>query len=173
MFFFFFQAEDGIRDIGVTGVQTCALPIYNFLMDEADAFKTLVVRVKNHNRYKDYFMKVRKRIPVYGADFDQPTLYNFSGDHLYADYRSLLTRCGDFDGQHVLVVSRATKPHLLKVSDLKQGKIAPIMLDLTDVSGGTYAYNMGALANGHVYLATDRKSTRLNSSHANISYAVF
>src|SRR3712207_7315208 len=28
MYFFFFQAEDGIRDIGVTGVQTCALPIY-------------------------------------------------------------------------------------------------------------------------------------------------
>src|SRR5690625_7864078 len=27
MFFFFFQAEDGIRDGHVTGVQTCALPI--------------------------------------------------------------------------------------------------------------------------------------------------
>ena len=27
-FFFFFQAEDGIRDHCVTGVQTCALPIY-------------------------------------------------------------------------------------------------------------------------------------------------
>src|SRR2546429_3158662 len=27
-FFFFFQAEDGIRDVAVTGVQTCALPIY-------------------------------------------------------------------------------------------------------------------------------------------------
>src|SRR5207302_5106882 len=26
-FFFFFQAEDGIRDFHVTGVQTCALPI--------------------------------------------------------------------------------------------------------------------------------------------------
>src|SRR2546421_3149090 len=26
--FFFFQAEDGIRDLIVTGVQTCALPIY-------------------------------------------------------------------------------------------------------------------------------------------------
>ena len=25
---FFFQAEDGIRDTSVTGVQTCALPIY-------------------------------------------------------------------------------------------------------------------------------------------------
>src|SRR6266511_5353860 len=28
VFFFFFQAEDGIRDFHVTGVQTCALPIY-------------------------------------------------------------------------------------------------------------------------------------------------
>src|SRR4030042_290129 len=28
LFFFFFQAEDGIRDVAVTGVQTCALPIW-------------------------------------------------------------------------------------------------------------------------------------------------
>src|SRR2546429_8899436 len=27
-YFFFFQAEDGIRDVAVTGVQTCALPIF-------------------------------------------------------------------------------------------------------------------------------------------------
>src|SRR2546429_4497137 len=29
--FFFFQAEDGIRDVAVTGVQTCALPIYGMM----------------------------------------------------------------------------------------------------------------------------------------------
>src|SRR5256885_3390207 len=29
LIFFFFQAEDGIRDYKVTGVQTCALPIYS------------------------------------------------------------------------------------------------------------------------------------------------
>ena len=29
---FFFQAEDGIRDTEVTGVQTCALPIWFFLL---------------------------------------------------------------------------------------------------------------------------------------------
>src|SRR5256885_5991103 len=29
LFFFFFQAEDGIRDYKVTGVQTCALPIWH------------------------------------------------------------------------------------------------------------------------------------------------
>src|SRR5256886_7883171 len=28
VYFFFFQAEDGIRDLTVTGVQTCALPIW-------------------------------------------------------------------------------------------------------------------------------------------------
>src|SRR2546429_678069 len=28
LFVFVFQAEDGIRDVAVTGVQTCALPIY-------------------------------------------------------------------------------------------------------------------------------------------------
>src|SRR5688572_19912831 len=33
-YFFFFQAEDGIRDLTVTGVQTCALPIFT-LTDEA------------------------------------------------------------------------------------------------------------------------------------------
>src|SRR2546430_807082 len=30
VYYFFFQAEDGIRDLTVTGVQTCALPIYLF-----------------------------------------------------------------------------------------------------------------------------------------------
>src|SRR2546427_11915086 len=31
LYFFFFQAEDGIRDLTVTGVQTCALPIWSAL----------------------------------------------------------------------------------------------------------------------------------------------
>src|SRR3712207_3043070 len=38
MSFFFFQAEDGIRDIGVTGVQTCALPILLVLAAGSAAF---------------------------------------------------------------------------------------------------------------------------------------
>src|SRR5256886_2197053 len=35
-FFFFFQAEDGIRDLTVTGVQTCALPISGDRVDRVD-----------------------------------------------------------------------------------------------------------------------------------------
>src|SRR5256885_12609545 len=33
---FFFQAEDGIRDYKVTGVQTCALPIFDLLVELVD-----------------------------------------------------------------------------------------------------------------------------------------
>src|SRR2546430_10175241 len=33
LFFFFFQAEDGIRDLTVTGVQTCALPILSLVKE--------------------------------------------------------------------------------------------------------------------------------------------
>src|SRR3989454_8854744 len=50
--FFFFQAEDGIRDYKVTGVQTCALPISGQWRDPVDlwplwsaiACPTLIVR---------------------------------------------------------------------------------------------------------------------------------
>src|SRR5687767_1931206 len=45
-FFFFFQAEDGIRDKLVTGVQTCALPIFALTFDP--------------NRYKDEIERLAK-----------------------------------------------------------------------------------------------------------------
>src|SRR2546429_5985152 len=41
--FFFFQAEDGIRDVAVTGVQTCALPICPVL----ERLGTLQSRLEN------------------------------------------------------------------------------------------------------------------------------
>src|SRR6266498_4529793 len=40
-FFFFFQAEDGIRDADVTGVQTCALPILVVLGPSGSGKSTL------------------------------------------------------------------------------------------------------------------------------------
>src|SRR2546429_5465939 len=46
MIFFFFQAEDGIRDVAVTGVQTCALPILQagrFQQDVYDRLKEVVI----------------------------------------------------------------------------------------------------------------------------------
>src|SRR2546430_12715681 len=42
VFFFFFQAEDGIRDLTVTGVQTCALPISRSLSAASVACSTVI-----------------------------------------------------------------------------------------------------------------------------------
>src|SRR5699024_11879351 len=44
LYSFFFQAEDGIRDRNVTGVQTCALPIFKgetigYMIDNIDIFE--------------------------------------------------------------------------------------------------------------------------------------
>src|SRR5437016_11462447 len=50
--FFFFQAEDGIRDWSVTGVQTCALPIYQQPC------------VTIHFTWKQDWPAVRKLLPV-------------------------------------------------------------------------------------------------------------
>src|SRR5260370_4231381 len=41
---FFFQAEDGIRDSSVTGVQTCALPIFSTSMDLERSFSPVYAR---------------------------------------------------------------------------------------------------------------------------------
>src|SRR5688572_32074017 len=91
-FFFFFQAEDGIRDLTVTGVQTCALPI-------CERDRALSQRVRAH--------------PAAGGSLAR-AVPGQRGD----------LRGGQFHRRH---------------------------------RGGD----------------TDRKSTRLNSSHSQISYAVF
>src|SRR3712207_7502818 len=96
---FFFQAEDGIRDIGVTGVQTCALPIYEHV------HKRLQTRSFNHN--------------------------------------------------------------ILSVNECYRYSLLSVVISYENVPKQSQArrFNQSVLS--------DRKSTRLNSSHANISYAVF
>src|SRR5437867_9599466 len=60
--FFFFQAEDGIRDRTVTGVQTCALPIYKKFLRKIFAF--IARRVHSQEDAEDltqeFFVKVLK-----------------------------------------------------------------------------------------------------------------
>src|SRR2546422_8087444 len=85
--FFFFQAEDGIRDVAVTGVQTCALPI----------------------SFQDYRTPGDGRYSAQAVNHGKTTSGN---------------------------TTREAKDHLLPAKE-------------------------------------DRKSTRLNSSHGYISYAVF
>src|SRR3712207_8212764 len=109
---FFFQAEDGIRDIGVTGVQTCALPI------SASAVGAGAGRDPARGR-RQSVVGVRLRL------------------------RGLRARGGRRAG----------------------------LRERPGAGAGSAArrdHPGAAAAPGR-----DRKSTRLNSSHANISYAVF
>src|SRR2546430_4795211 len=83
VFFFFFQAEDGIRDLTVTGVQTCALPILPALSHDVAAGnrderavmgdavlvrslrrRQLVVALERHRRARDGEDRVRDRKSV-------------------------------------------------------------------------------------------------------------
>src|SRR5439155_4352730 len=59
-FFFFFQAEDGIRDGHVTGVQTCALPIY-FGLVQFGMRALLSLRLEKN--FPTWYRELR---PIYG-----------------------------------------------------------------------------------------------------------
>src|SRR5256885_12088658 len=58
-FFFFFQAEDGIRDYKVTGVQTCALPI--------------LIEIRSDREGLELNFRIASIIPMSGLGAD-PTL---------------------------------------------------------------------------------------------------
>ena len=130
--------------------------VMDFSMEEGESEKTLVLRIKNHNRYKDYFVRVRQKVPVFGADWDLAQVYNYSasGDNFYEHCKTANTRWADCDGKNVLIVSRVDgiHPHLLSVEDLKKGIINPKYLDVTGIEGGTFPICTGALINGHIYI---------------------
>src|SRR2546429_5459770 len=101
MFFFFFQAEDGIRDVAVTGVQTCALPISS----------SAPFSVSSRRSWRNAALIPRPR-PSKEATVRFKGIFGVAG-----------------------------------------------------LTGGT--------AESTIRMLVDRKSTRLNSSHGYISYAVF
>src|SRR5437763_3386126 len=72
--FFFFQAEDGIRDTSVTGVQTCALPIFGvrFLVETGDSNGSAAVF--------ECYVPAHSRMPVpHSHDAFEETIYGLRG----------------------------------------------------------------------------------------------
>lgn len=124
---------------------------FDFSMEDGEAQKTLVLRVQNNTRYKDYLMTVRQKVPVWGADFsdEKVKVYDFSGkvNPMHVDLVAANTRCGDMDGEHVFFASRDVNgPHLLAISDLKKGVINPIKLTPAPIQIWS-----GRMAHGHIY----------------------
>src|SRR5690606_39454951 len=63
-FFFFFQAEDGIRDFHVTGVQTCALPISKINSDLESDHKNFLDNIKDVRKIKDNISEKLKKVTL-------------------------------------------------------------------------------------------------------------
>lgn len=131
---------------------------YAFPFGEGDAEKTVTIKLVNEPRFREYMVTLRLRVPVFGADFSKPNVIDHTNNELgspaYPAFSGMTTRGSGFDGEHVLVVARNDmQPHLLSMADLKNNEIKRIPLNMTGVSGGTYAFNMGAQVNGHTYIA--------------------
>src|SRR5256884_5014169 len=102
--FFFFQAEDGIRDVAVTGVQTCALPILTFAVvvfrvlcpvPQADA-KSLASRCDKRD-----FVQESLLFPKKGNDFPFQSLGELRN--------AALQMHSDFACKHVNLLGWLTK----------------------------------------------------------------
>src|SRR2546422_7668844 len=86
MYFFFFQAEDGIRDVAVTGVQTCALPILKNSRGER------VVDFQRSNLHVvNYSVPVRRRMSL---EHLRPHLFTLPERADWIPYRSEERRVG-------------------------------------------------------------------------------
>lgn len=131
---------------------------YAFEFPEGQAAKTNVIKVINNKRFREYFVTLRLNIPVFGADFEKASIYDYSnnpfGNATYPAFTGAATRGSSMDGEHVLIVTRAAGgSHLLRNSDLRNNVIEPIPINLTGVIGGTFPVNVGAQVNGHTYIA--------------------
>ncbi|MBK5196242.1 MAG: DUF4623 domain-containing protein [Proteiniphilum sp.] len=132
--------------------------VYSFEFEEGKDAETIVIKVFNEPRFREYFVTLRLNVPVFGADFGKAQIYDYSGNDLgndaYLTFVSNLTRGSSFDGEHVLIVTRAEGgSHRLKVEDLKNNVTNPITLNASNVSGGTFPVNVGSQINGHSYVA--------------------
>src|SRR5256886_12205294 len=70
--FFFFQAEDGIRDLTVTGVQTCALPISGELAKVAEIrYGKIAAAERDLKQAQERFSAVQKDAPMLKEEVDE------------------------------------------------------------------------------------------------------
>src|SRR3712207_7136152 len=131
-FCFFFQAEDGIRDIGVTGVQTCALPICNYGLVKA---------------------LIESRFPVLGSKFE--LIFNRQTPIKIA-YANIVLIFMYIEAKYMIGFVLPDKPLYILA-----------FLVLYQIGFLSFDYIMTeAIAYYHNKIKKDRKSTRLNSSHA-------
>src|SRR5256886_7329891 len=164
-FFFFFQAEDGIRDLTVTGVQTCALPISRTpaavvyaRLGEAPLAPDVVIFACRASAAM-YLGEAARSVGAASAlpPLLRPTCMAIPAAAAHGATMSL----GCIGNRVYTGIPDDHVYMMVRGADL-----------------GNVADALDGIMNANAQLTTfhqtrDRKSTRLNSSHSQISYAVF
>src|SRR5438034_5597178 len=152
---FFFQAEDGIRDHCVTGVQTCALPIYRTAMILGGS------GLVGHAVARRLLAAAPRRI-VLVALFEEEVKATAEALEPYRGRAAIEVEWGNVFVSAAL--ARLEHGALVANAEHRAVLLRDALGELTDdVLHRSFLYQ----------LLIDRKSTRLNSSHTVISYAVF
>src|SRR5256885_947539 len=186
-YFFFFQAEDGIRDYKVTGVQTCALPIYVTVGSFAAFITAMLMLIAPIRRLADVANPITRGVAALERGLH---LLEGSGDETGGTQVPGKAR-GEIELRDVSVQFGEDKAPALSHVDLRVRPGEVVALVGPSGAGKTTLVNLlprflqptgGQLLLDGTPLPEwdlaalrqqDRKSTRLNSSHLVISYAVF
>src|SRR5216683_4275709 len=135
LFFFFFQAEDGIRDLIVTGVQTCALPIFQDVSEimkrgesqaGSDALRTALIQVEGtETTWADNFAKplLAKRHQVDSGDATVSDLQIF---YLQKDPASWLVKSSAVLDQSSVEITKS-----LEETSRSAGRVSAFITGLT------------------------------------------
>src|SRR2546430_10238510 len=87
-YLFFFQAEDGIRDLTVTGVRTCALPILGVPLSRSIHFSSPVLYQGSPTQTSPYITTFP--ISQNSSDFVPFVLYPASNKTVWVDRKSVV-----------------------------------------------------------------------------------
>src|SRR3712207_3747426 len=202
--FFFFQAEDGIRDIGVTGVQTCALPILLVgrpkldladpsgiedalvetggdvivnaaaytAVDQAESAPELAEAINGIGAGVVAGVAAAMNVPLIHLSTDY--VFDGTADHPYPE-DDPVAPLGAYGASKLLgeeaVAAEAENYAILRTAWIYSPFGKNFVKTMLRLAGERE--EIGIVADQHGSPTRDRKSTRLNSSHANISYAVF
>src|SRR5690606_27837303 len=179
--FFFFQAEDGIRDFHVTGVQTCALPIFS---ENRPLSCACLLREAAPSPEPAHFPASWPSRGPCSASRRRRSSVRFSRGRRRAVRRPgelhvhalLLQVAGEFL-EALLTPEAAVLPAAERRAEVVRGAfVDPHVAHFEPVGDGERRADVvGPHAGGQSEFGVvrDRKSTRLNSSHVKISYAVF
>src|SRR6478736_2268090 len=145
--FFFFQAEDGIRDLTVTGVQTCALPILRGVDGVARVVEQLAGAVLPASALETHVLPARV------ADYSPAMLDELTaaGEVVWAGHGSLAGHDG-LISLHPAAVADLTLPPALAVPE------EPLHAVILEALAGGGAWFLGALAERVRQLRPDEAS---------------